>query len=548
MKKIGKFQIFSVIQRGPITHVYKAVQPELQRVVLLKQLNPEIAADEELVHRFKQEGLVLAKIKSPHVITIFDFGEENGIPYLVTEFIEGETLADILARNKTIPWDVALYVLQQLTQALVAIHEHNLIHQDIKPENIFISDLGDVKLGDLGFSTSLKESENQIQGTPSYLPPELVSGAAVDFRSDLYSLGLVGYEMLVGENPFFAEEMQTVLNRIVNLRPASSSAANSEIPFPVSEIIEKLIDKNPDNRFQAASELHKRFEQFNQNLETPVNKQIFLDYLADEKNHRPTAIIQAASENPPESVRNKWYRTAVPLALGFVLVIVLFLMGQSKFKSNIFFGAADSVQKNEESKFVENKFDSPQPENKTDTLSTQIKIENTEISDSKVGVETAPKIEDTSETIISPEMKTREILISSDPHAFVFLGDDSLGITPLKISIQPDEKTRDLELRNPAFPVIRKQIPNYAQSAQKIHIDLWQEVGYLQISVVPWGEIWIDGDSIDVSPIPVNRPIVLAPGIHELMVRHPQLAEAREQLYIAVSETLKKNIYLQPKH
>ncbi|MCU0644821.1 MAG: serine/threonine protein kinase, partial [bacterium] len=166
MKKISKYQIFTELQHGPITHVYKAIQPELQRTVLVKQLNPDRIADEELVERFKQEGLILAKINSANVITIFDFGYENGVPFLVTEFIEGNTLAELLQKIGHFPWDIGLYILQQITAGLQAIHHHNIIHQDIKPSNIFISDQGEVKLGDLGFSVSLDEHAKQVQGTP----------------------------------------------------------------------------------------------------------------------------------------------------------------------------------------------------------------------------------------------------------------------------------------------------------------------------------------------------------------------------------------------
>ena len=127
MKKISKYQVFSELQQGPITQVYKAMQPELQRMVLVKRLNPDRIVDEELVERFKQEGLILAKINSPHVITIFDFGFDDNVPFLVTEFIEGNTLAELIQQNGALPWDVGLFVLQQLVQGLDALHHQNII-------------------------------------------------------------------------------------------------------------------------------------------------------------------------------------------------------------------------------------------------------------------------------------------------------------------------------------------------------------------------------------------------------------------------------------
>ncbi len=547
MKRIGKYQIFSEIQRGPITHVYKAVQTELQRVVLLKQLNPDMAGDDELLNRFKQEGLVLAKIKSPNVITIYDFGEEDGIPYLVTEFIEGETLTDVLAKNRFIPWDVTLYILHQLTEALVAIHEQDLIHQDIKPENIFISARGEIKLGDLGFSTFLKESEKAMQGTPAYLPPEIVLGAPLSFSSDLYSLGVVGYELLVGENPFFAENIQTVFNRIVNLTSTSIHHTNGEIPHPVPELVDRLINKNQEERFQTARELSAWLDQFLQTLEKPVNNQIFLDYLERPDEHQPTKMMLQGQPSQPETVRKKRPRIVFPLLLGLLVVIVLFALGMPEFRSSIFSNAPDSLRINEKNKSLDEQFTSTQLQKDTVEQRESDITEKPRIPEPKDVSDPIARRDSEIEPIYDSEKKIAEILISSDPpRAFVFLGEDSLGMTPLKISIPFDETREDVEFRHPAFPVIRKQLPKNAQSVQKIHIDLWREVGYLQITVVPWGEVWIDGDSVDVSPI--NRFLLLSPGVHELLVRHPNLNDARDQLYVSVGETLRKHIYLQPKH
>ncbi|MFZ5516695.1 MAG: serine/threonine protein kinase [Candidatus Zhuqueibacterota bacterium] len=547
MKKIGKYQIFSEIQRGPITHVYKAVQTELQRVVLLKQLNPEIVGDAELLGRFKQEGLVLAKMKSPNVITIFDFGEEDGIPFLVTEFIEGDTLAEIIGRNATIPWDVALFILRQLSEALAAIHDHQIIHQDIKPENIFISSQGDVKLGDLGFSTSLKNTGTEIQGTPAYLPPELVLGSAVDFRSDLYSLGIVGYEMLTGENPFAAETMHTVLNRIVNLKPMPPGAVNRDLPGPFSALIEMLISKNPADRVESARELNSRLDQLSSQLARPVGKQILGNYVANPDQHQPSTLMPVAAEIPVQPVGRKKRRATALLVAGLILALIVTLVSVPGLRRQFIFNAADSMHQDNAAGSETEGLDSLHAGAAEDSLQRFDRTTPADRSDAASGGETIHDNSIPSRTDLPSAMKTQEMVITSDPRAFVFWGEDSLGITPVKIRMAPKDTSRHLEFRNPVFPVIRKHLSNYAQSVQIIHIDLWREVGYLQISVVPWGEIWIDGDSVDISPIPNNRPVKLTPGLHELMVRHPQLDVAREQVFVAVGETLRKNIYLQPR-
>jgi len=548
MKKIGKYQIFSEIQRGPITHVYKAIQTELQRVVLLKQLNPEIVRDEELLHRFKQEGLVLARMKSPNVITIFDFEEEDGIPYLVTEFIEGDTLAEIMSRNATIPWDVAHYILRQLSEALLAIHDHQLIHQDIKPENIFISTQGDVKLGDLGFSTSLKAAKNEIQGTPAYLPPELVLGSAVDFRSDIYSLGLVGYEMLTGQNPFAADAMHTVLNRIVNLKPMSPDAVKRDLPASLSALIERLISKNPEDRPQNARELIFHLDQLSSQFERPVGKQNLKDYIASPDQHQPTTMKPATPEIPiPPAARKKRSATAL-LVASLITVLILAFVSVPDLRRQVLFTSADSTHQNESAGAKTIELDSLRSGMANDSSRLSGRADQANRSDTSSMLDLSHDNSIVAREDHSSSGRARDIVITSDPRAFVYWGEDSLGITPLNIRMTPKDTARHLEFRNPVFPVIQKRLSNYAQAVQKIHIDLWREVGYLQISVAPWGEIWIDGDSLDISPIPNDRPIKLTPGLHELMIRHPQLNVAREQIFVAVGETLRKNIYLQPRH
>lgn len=540
MRKISKYQLFSELQHGPITRIYKAIQPELQRIVLVKQLNPECITDEELVERFKQEGLILAKINSPQVITIFDFGFEAGIPYLVTEFVEGYTLAELIKQTGSLPWDISLFILGQIVQGLSAIHQRDIIHQDIKPENIFISHEGEVKLGDLGFSVTKDQPDQPIQGTPAYLAPEAVEGLSVDFRSDLYSMGLVGYEMLTGENPFAADDIAMVLSRIVNLKPMSVTALKSDVPEQLSLMIAKLTARNPDNRFQSAKHVDQELEKLKISLGVKVDKNALISFIQQPDQYQ---VPRAAREKAPQPTIRPTRRSKRIIYAIAVIIIGILIVRFGKLLDRGFSLLPDQrdstmtkAEPNIDQVDTLNSMPSAIKQNGQQPIETNLnKLSKSSTINNKLANDTV-KIPDTTGA------KPDTIIISSDPRAWVFGNGDSLGITALEMILDSKKQSLDLELRAPGFPIIKKTVTISDQAVQNIHINLWKEVGYLDIDIIPWGEIWIDGDSVDVHPI--NHPIVLAPGNHRLMVKHPTLNSITEPFYIAIGETLRKTIQL----
>lgn len=540
MKKISKYQIFTELQYGPITRVYKAVQPELQRMVLVKQLNPDRVTDFELVERFKQEGLILAKINSANVITIFDFGYEDGVPFLVTEFIEGNTLAELLKNVGPFPWDIGLYLLQQIAAGARAIHFHNLIHQDIKPENIFISNQGEVKLGDLGFSISLADQEKPMQGTPAYLPPEVILSSEMDFRGDLYALGLVAYEMLTGDNPFAADEMQTIFNRIVNLQPRSVNSVRPDVPPEFSALVATLMHRNPAERIQTADDLVQNLEQVRSSVGVKVDRNSLVRFLNEPGAYQTTRVIREERPAPPMEQKQR-HQPRLWMAAGLIVTAIIFIFFLQQLSDGFsFFKKIDILP-------LENQNHVTAPDDSSAHFDLSNKIDNNSVAETPIAnAETMhPNLttRDTATIPITTNANRDTIFITSDPKAVVFLNNDSLGITPLPIEYASSADRLALELRSPGFPIIRKTVIPSEATAQNFHINLWKEVAYLDVAILPWGEIWMDGDSIDVSPM--NRLIVLSPGNHRLIVRHPTLKTVTVPFYVAVGETLRKTIELQ---
>ena len=540
MKKISKYQIFTELQHGPITRVYKAIQPELQRMVLVKQLNPDLVLDDELIERFKQEGSILAKINSANVITIFDFGFEDSVPFLVTEFIEGNTLAELLETVGHFPWDICLHILQQITAGVQAIHRHNLIHQDIKPENIFISNQGEVKLGDLGFSVSLADKEKQVQGTPAYLPPEVILESEMDFRGDLYALGLVAFEMLTGDNPFAADDMQTIFNRIVNLQPRSVNGIRPDVPPEFSEIVAKLMKRDPAERIQSADALVQKLEQVRASVGVKVDRQSLVRFLNEPGAYQMTRVIREEKPVPPAEQKQS-QQPRLWMAAGLIVTAIIFIFFLQQLSDGFSFFKKTDIPP------IENQNHVIAPDDSSAHFDSNNKINDKPTDETlKTNAEiTRPNLttRDTATIPIAADVKRDTIFITSDPKSVVFLNNDSLGITPLAIGYTSGADQFALELRSPGFPIIKKMINPGDATAQNFHINLWKEVAYLDVAILPWGEIWMDGDSIDVSPM--NRLIVLSPGNHRLTVRHPTLKNVTVPFFVAVGETLRKTIELQ---
>ncbi|MDZ7375268.1 MAG: serine/threonine protein kinase [candidate division KSB1 bacterium] len=541
MKKISKYQIFFELQHGPITRVYKAFQLELQRPVLVKQLNPDRLSDEELVERFRQEGLILAQINSPHVITVFDFGFDDGVPFLVTEFIEGTTLTELIRSHNGLPWDIALYILQQLALGLMAIHHQNIIHRDIKPDNIFIYNEGDVKLGDLGFSAPLEIAEESIQGTPAYLAPEIVLGESVDFRSDLYSLGLVGYEMLTGQNPFAGDNMTAILNRIVNLKPVAIQKVKPDVPEGLSELIAKLMARRPEERFRTIKDFISALDRWKKDKDINITQDRLINYLESPDQYQPIEIVVKKPMASP-SPKPRRYRIPV-LAIAILIFIAgsLFIGRQLIKNFNLSPAISDTSTIAPHGELIK-----PKEGDRVIVSEHQVNQgEGLHRASEKEHPTSAKMVNSTDSLKASLEKETLPELfvITTDPRSFVYRQGISLGITPVQIGVDNREDQIELEFRSPGFPIIKKIVNKPQGGAQNIHINLWKEVGYFEIDVVPWGVIWIDGDSIDMTPL--NRPLILSPGNHRLIVRHPKLKSITEPFYIAVGETLKKTIQLQ---
>ncbi|MFH1265499.1 MAG: serine/threonine-protein kinase [Planctomycetota bacterium] len=258
--KLGPYEVIDVIGRGGMGVVLRAHDPKLSRVVAVKVLAPELAANPTARKRFLREARAAAAVSHPHVVTIHAVEEDDDTPYLVMECIDGQSLEDKIERVGTLPLKEILRIGSQIAAGLAAAHGQGLIHRDVKPGNVLLENgVERVKITDFGLARAVDDigmtRTGEVAGTPEFMSPEQAQGLAVEHRSDLFSLGSVLYAMCTGRSPFRADTTVAVLRRVCDDEPRPIREINPEIPEGLVAIIDRLLAKSPDERLQTSQEV-----------------------------------------------------------------------------------------------------------------------------------------------------------------------------------------------------------------------------------------------------------------------------------------------------
>jgi eukaryotic-like serine/threonine-protein kinase len=262
--KLGRYSIIEPLGAGGMGVVYRALDEKLERIVALKILAPGILASDDERTRFRREALALAKLSHAHIATVFDVGEQDGVDYIVMEFVPGESLAAKL-RSGALEVKDATAIMQQIAQALEEAHERGVIHRDLKPANVMITPKGHAKVLDFGLAKLLTPTESDqtmslletkgVAGTPLYMSPEQVYGKPLDVRTDLWSLGCIYYETVTGQTPFRGTSTLELFRAITEKEPASLNELRPEAPSQSGSIVARALEKDRDSRYQSASEV-----------------------------------------------------------------------------------------------------------------------------------------------------------------------------------------------------------------------------------------------------------------------------------------------------
>ncbi len=276
IKRFGRYEIVAELGRGAMGVVYKARDPQIDRIVAVKTVSmwgQEQEAENEFRMRFMNEAQAAGRLHHAGIVSIFDVGEnlENKEAYIVLEFVSGESLNKILAREKKLSLPRALQLAEEIAMALDYAHAQGVVHRDIKPGNILVTEEGHAKIADFGIAKlnlAHFTLPGRVMGTPAYMAPEQLSGEGVDGRSDLFSLGVILYAMVTGHSPFQGNSATTVCFKVANREPVAASAFDLMLPPELDEVISRAMAKDPDQRYQTGAEFAEDIRQLQQVFET----------------------------------------------------------------------------------------------------------------------------------------------------------------------------------------------------------------------------------------------------------------------------------------
>jgi serine/threonine protein kinase len=344
----GRYRVEGELGRGGMARVYRGTDLVLGRPIAVKVLSSQYAGDGTFVSRFRREAQAAARLNHPNLVQVFDTGSDDGVQYIVMEYVEAKTLADYLSGGGRIMPDRAIELAASVCDALTVAHAQGVIHRDVKPANIMVTRDGHVKVTDFGIArVTTNETVEQtaaVLGTASYLSPEQAQGGAIDQRSDLYSLGCVLYEMLTGRPPFVADSPVAVASKHVLEQPVPPSRLNADVSPELDAIVMRALSKNPDDRYQDAAEMKEDLERARRGqpvMATPVLPSApQTTQVIQRPQPQPTSVLPPGAVTPPGEPgpsRDRtpgWLIAAIAFLVLAVLGIVLWLFAQNLLSSN----------------------------------------------------------------------------------------------------------------------------------------------------------------------------------------------------------------------
>ncbi len=558
LNQIGDVQIFAELHRGATATVYKGYQTSLERTVLVKVLNPELALDPNLTSSFQQEAKLAAKIQHPNVMTLYSFGVADGLAYFTAEFVDGCNLRTLLEQHGTLPPELACLIIRETAQGLQAAHKAGILHRDIKPENILISQEGSVKLGDFGLAglhNKPDANSDETVGTFAYLSPEEILGGDVSLASDLFALGATFYELLSGVQAFAAADINHCFKNILEKDPLPYLNRQTAIPAELSNVCAKMLEKKDSRRYSNCKQLldamaraQKRhglrasaddLMQFVQAPETYTLREWSDSEEAISDSVSPGAPVNTQKSEAAFTQDKPAGRRYLSAAVGLAAVTIAIT----------WFGWRQIFVQNSPIKTVERSEPVLSATPVTDTVAGGQALSEKPASngeDVELPASTNPnsKSDPRDEMRPSVKQKTKRILpdhgylhIACTPWAAVYMNGDSIGVTPIADSLKLPVGEHLVLLRNAQFPDFSTTVQIKPGRQERLDISLWSTVGKLNLNISPWAEVFVDGSYKDTVP-PQRQPIVVAPGKHELLLKHPALGEWRTEFDIAAQQQL----------
>lgn len=503
-----KFEIIECLKKDEHSGVYLANHIYLGKKIILKSLNTSGDPDPSIIERFKREAKILASLDHKNIIKVLDFGLHQNHLYISFEYFEGISLRTSISQ-KHICTDDYRNIIVQLIRGLNYAHNNHIIHRDIKPENIFLNDNCELKLGDFGLALSAKENlvtnQYSIVGTPSYMSPEQIKGEVLGKSSDLFSLGIVIFELITNKNPFLGKDINESINNIINFSFDSIEDNLKDIDEDIQNLLKGLLQKKPNERFQSCDEA--------------------LEIL----NIAPEKVSLATNHH---SDRKGLYKLVIPSVI--VGLIILYLS---------FFGIQPEVEK---PLITADSLETPQNQQNNDSitsLDTNIKSVAANNTSETVINDVTEKVESQNQRELENEVPEEkpgkvelgELFVECIPWADVYVDGNKIETTPLSKNIKMETGQHKIELIHPEFPEYSQNILIGADSITTLKINLNDFWGYLVCNLHPWGEIYLDGKLIGQTPL--DKPIKLLPSNYKVKLTNPNFNALDTTILISASDT-----------
>ncbi len=515
------FTILEQISQSSTTTVYKAHQNALDRTVLLKVLHKHLLRDMGLVARFSREAKACAILRSENIVQVYDLTEVDGAPAIVMEYVEGRSLEDLLLDKSVYSEDLLLKVAVSVLKALSYAHERGVVHRDIKPGNILVSENGIFKVTDFGLAAVSDAPsltmEGSLIGTPAYMSPEQARGEAVDNRTDLFSLGITLIEVLTGEKILVGRSYAECINKIQNFELNSLDVFASKCSPHTFEFLKRLLAPDKNDRFASANEALEFL------TSTAEKKSVEKTLEVEKKNRKSVFLVGGVS------------------AIVILVVVFSFILRHPAIKE-VNSPLTNSIADTSSQVPTEKKVAEQGGELKQTTIGADKKIL---LPTGKTASTSSPQQIASSRIQLSNGSATVDandsgyISIACTPWAKIYIDNEYAGTTPIAGSIKVPKGRHAIMFSNPNFAPIVKELEVQSKLLSTVEVNFLKTSGYIFVSVEPWAEIYVDDQYRDTTPL--SKPIVVSAGTRKLRIHNPAYKDIVRNLTVSPGDTVRLN-------
>ncbi len=487
-----KFQIKECLKKDEHTGVYLAYHIYLDKNIILKTLDTNNLPDLTILERFKREAKILAKLEHPNIIKVLDFGMFEQFFYISFEYFDSRNLSEVIHNNNLSDQEKKNLVLQ-LLNGLNEAHSNKIIHRDIKPENILVDNNYQLKIADFGLALLSNEEsitrKSTVVGTPGYMSPEQITGELLTGQSDLFSAGIVIYELYTGKNPFRGNDLNQTINNILKVKTDEFIEKNESIPVEIKSVLEKLLAKKTAERISTAGEALNYFPDYN--------------------------AVPLQSKSPIIN-RKKSY-----LIITAIFLLLLFFVLTNRTGEEEIIPINEIIPQQSDETAVLSNVESDTP---VSAITNQSEIQKrNDNSDENI------------QTEIKNEINYGSVNVECIPWAEVFIDGKRIDATPLKEVIYLPEGAYKLSLAHPDYPQYEESIKIKGDELLLLQYNLQMLFAYFDCMIYPWGEIYIDGKNYGTTPL--TKPIVLLPGSYLLEIRNPMFPFFTDTITLSAGKT-----------